>query len=135
MPRLRSTAKVPELQANATLSQANPVSGTKYTVLTTSKNVRWLGYESHITWTVQPNPLEIHQTVDDIAKTGSVNNPVSGTSYYVTIRSYTDAPVLSTTDMLPSAPFIFECRSLKIEAEITGGTVQSLTANVRYQKW
>ena len=45
-------------QADAVLSQANPVSATLYTVLGTTANVRILTIDTNVTWAVtQPTPL------------------------------------------------------------------------------
>jgi len=56
----------PKEKADGTLTQANPISGTKYTVLSTTRRVRILNIAARVTWTVQPNPLEIHLTIDGV---------------------------------------------------------------------
>jgi len=121
-----------------------PVSGTKYewstdgsvaNALGTQKNVRIIGIECKVTWTVQPTPLEVHITVDGVELTGGMTNPTTATSYYVIMRSFSaGALVVSTVDSLPSSPFIVEGRSVKVEVETTGGTVSALTARVKWAK-
>lgn len=124
-----------------------PVSGTKYewstdgsvaNAIGTQKNVRVLGIYISCTWTVQPTPLELHITVDGISYLFSIVNPVSGTPYYprVSSSSAANAQALTTTDViysLGSASLMDGC-SIKIEAEITGGTVQALNMRVKWAK-
>lgn len=131
--------KTPAMQADATLTQANPVSGTKYTVLDTKRNVRIIGIEVHVTWTVQPTPLEVHVTIDGLAYTFAVSNPVSTTKYYadLSMADAITAQGLSTTDKVNSygRPFLLEGRSVKVEIETTGGTTSEIYGRVRYAKW
>jgi len=125
---------VPVHQADATLTQA-PVSGIKYVVLDT-KNARIISIGVKCVWTVQPTPLEIHITIDGVAIIASKIDPVTNTEYLVN-----DSHPLLATLFLESPgsgrilPFLIEGRSVKIEAEITGGTVSNLTARVKYAKW
>lgn len=128
----------PEHQTDATLSQANPISGTKYEVLATTKYVRIIAIAASVTWTLQPSPLQIWITVDGVS-IGSIqmNNPVSTTKYYANIGAEDSE---ATLEIYASAraiykAFILEGRSVKIEAETTGGTVQSLDVRVKYAKW
>lgn len=127
----------PKQQVDAVLNQANPVSGTKYTVLDTKKNVRILSINTEITWTVQPSPLEIHGTIDGIPFLWDIVNPVSGTSYYSNMNAQLAAlsQVLGVNDFSDRRAFILEGRSIKIEAEITGGTSDPLEARVKYAKY
>lgn len=134
--------KVPKHQADATLSQANPVSGTKYTVLDTTRNAEIIAISVQCTWTVQPTPLEIHITKDGILNTHAFTNPATATPYSPIGPSVYDAANDVVTQRLTAAysasdvhPFPIRGRTIKIEAEITGGTVQNLTARVKYAKW
>jgi len=122
---------VPAYQANATLAQANPVSGTKYTVLATTANVRVINSFARVTWTVQPTPLEVHFTADSRAWAASITNPVSTTAYVADILDALNAA--SVYDRPRS--MLFEARSCKIEAETTGGTTSNLSCEVKYGKW
>lgn len=129
---------VPEQQADATLNQANPVSGTQYTVLDTMRNVRIKSISIQCTWTVQPTPLEVHVTIDGQSIIYTVANPVTATDYFASHGSaYTPAwQILETTDRFHTGrPFLYEGRSVMIEAEITGGTVQNLSARVKYAQY
>ena len=134
MPRLRPS-QLYQQQADATLSQA-PVSGTKYEVLATTKNARIEGISVQCTWTVQPTPLEIHVTIDGQAFTFTVANPVTATDYFARLSTEAaiTAQVLDTTDYARERAFLLEGRSVKVEAEITGGTVSNLLARVKYAK-
>jgi len=122
-------------QDDATLDQDSPVSGTKYSVLDTKGHkVRIKSICLTCTWTGQPTPLECHITIDGKSKTVTQADPVSGTPYYVAINADAVNPVFGTTDLTPYQAFLCEARSIKIEAEITGGTVSNLSARVKYAK-
>lgn len=135
MKKSRYVLPVPEMQPDATLSQANPISGDKYTVLDTTKNVRIISIMLKVTWTVQPTPLEVHITIDGQALTGSQANPVSVTNYYVQLHGGQATLFLNTTDQVIYRTFLLEGRSVKIEVETTGGTVSNLSSRVKYAKW
>lgn len=125
---------VPSVQADVTLNQANPVSGTTYTILDTTNNVRILGIEVIVTWTVQPTPLEIHIAVDGQSYSIAFANPVSVSVYRVRKRA---APA-AKFDLLAAAVvqgIVIEGKSVKIEAETTGGTVQNLSGTVWYSRF
>ena len=123
-------------QTDAFLNQANPVSGTKYTVLDTVRNVRILSMGIMVTWTVQPTPLELHGTIDGITYKWSKTNPVSATWYfpYVSPQLATNAQVLTNT-LESEKAFYIDAKSVKIEAETTGGTSNPLQCRVRYAKY
>ena len=130
---------VPEHQADAVLSQANPVSGTWYTVLGTTKNVRIISIGAIITWaTTQPTPLEVVVTIDGQTIIFSVINPVSGQIYYgdMTRVNTTEQPLYSETNE-SYRPFLLEGRSVKVEARITWATTQPtpLQCRVKYAKY
>lgn len=127
---------VPAHQADASLSQAGPISGTKYAVLNTTKNARIITVMVKVTWTLQPNPLECHVTIDGQSLTGQKINPVSGTAYYLnTNPANVDTLALSDSLYAVNQAFLFEGRSVKIEVETTGGTVSNLSCVVMYAKW
>lgn len=123
-------------QPDATLSQANPVSGTKYTVLDTqqAQKIRIIGISVQCTWTVQPTPLEIHITIDGQTVTFTFTDPVTATDYFAknaSANAETDQE-LNVTE--PTVAFLREGRSAKVEAETTGGTVSNLSARVKWDK-
>jgi len=131
---------VPEHQPDAYLSQANPVSGTKYVVLDTTKNVRIISLEAKITWaTTQPTPLKVHLTIDGEALRYYVNDPVSGTLYYAypVPDQIPQGQGLGTTPYSRQKAFLLEGRSVKVEAEIIWATTQPtpLQCRVKYAKW
>jgi len=126
-----------QLQADATLSQASPTSGNKYEVLATTTNVRIIGIMASVTWTVQPTPLEIHVTIDGQSYTYAQPNPVSATKYY----PYNFPGDAETAQLMGvwtaefgMRAFLLDGRSVKVEAETTGGTVSNLSARVKYAK-
>jgi len=128
---------IPKLQDRATKVQANPVSGTKYTLLDTVKNVRVIGIYVECTWTVQPTPLEIHLTYDGKTVTFTQTDPVSAqeytTRYWIPSATFITQTLSTTTGIF--LPFLFEARSLKVEIEITGGTVSELKGAIIYKLW
>lgn len=130
------TEKCFEQQADATINQANPASGTKYTVLDTTKRCRIISIAVKCTWTVQPTPLEVHITIDGQPFRFSFNNPLTDTFYYALINAQLAPTALllteHPTDYTIYRAFLFEGRSVKVEAEITGGTVSNLAARVKY---
>lgn len=123
-------------QAPATLNQNNPVSGTQYEILAATKNCRLIGFFAKVTWTVQPDPLEIHIVIDGETITLSKSNPVSATWYWLEfLDSGAGAGGLgSTTEALRSHAFILEGKSIQVLAETTGGTVSNLSGRVVYAK-
>ena len=154
MPSLRRVAPdVFKHQADATINQTNPGDGTKYewssdgtqaNKLGTQKNVQLLGIIVKCTWTVQPTPLEIHAVIDGVAWKWTKTDPVSDTDYFCYIQP--DIAPLSQTlvgsaqavttvgDVTLDRYFSGGARSVKVEAEITGGTVSNLSARVKYAK-
>lgn len=127
------------LMADAVLSQASPVSGTKYTVLAITKNCRILSLVVQVTWSVQPNPLEAHLTIDGIPLIITQANPASATPYAMAQSVAADflaavAGVFVTVYSAVNVPIQYEGRSVKVEVEITGGTVSLLECRVKYSR-
>jgi len=126
-------------QADAYLSQVNPVSAQWYTVLDTTANVRIIGIAARVTWAVtQPTPLQVRITIDGNVITHSITNPVSATVYHAYIDSWEAeaTQILSTTVYSAYRSFIYEGRSVKVEAAITWATTQPtpLVCRVKYAK-
>lgn len=139
------TSSVPQgyqHQADATLSQVNPVSTTLYTVLDTTKNVRLLSIDAKITWaTTQPTPLEVVVTIDGVSIVFGVSNPVSAQDYHASLLPYVEAAneqLFATSggisDMMRA--FLLEGRSVKVQVRITWATTQPtpLICRVKYAK-
>ena len=133
MSLVRRPNRIFEHQADAVLSQANPVSGTKYTVLAATPNVRLIMVHAIVTWTVQPTPLEIHITADGQLLTFPFTNPVTATQYAPNSWAGNDPGGFLSVNALTLA-FILEGRSVKVEVETTGGTVSNIGARVKYAK-
>ncbi len=130
------SADAPTNQADAVLTQDNPVSGTKYTVLAPTPNCRIIGAAVKVTWTVQPTPLEMHVTIDGVLHTFTFTDPVTATNY--TPLNWNAADVHGTllaTAMVTAVQFMFEGRSIGIQVETTGGTVSNLYSRVKYATW
>jgi hypothetical protein len=131
---------VPEHQADAYLSQNNPVSGTWYTVLDTTKNVRIISMNAKITWaTTQPTPLEIRVTVDGNVLTFGIGNPVSDGDYMakITPQFGEGGQYLDVAEGVTYRAFLLEGRSVKVEVRITWATTQPtpLRCRVKYAKY
>lgn len=132
---------VPVLQADTTLSQANPVSGTQYAVLATNINVRIWAASAYSEWTVQPSPIELHFTIDGNTLTHAKANPVTATHYIAQLNAQ-GSEIQGNMDIYTALGYSLIARSIMIEgrsvaavAEITGGTVQLLTARIKWSKW
>lgn len=127
--------KVPDVfkqQPDATLNQDNPESGTKYEVLPTKKRCRIISIRVTCTWTVQPTPLECHITIDGQTILASQTDPVSGDAYIPNLSPTSNGATFDTLDYSRSRAFMIEGRNVKVEVEITGGTVSNLSARVKY---
>jgi len=74
--------------------------------------------------------LEIHITLDGSVVTHSYPGPASGIYYFVC-----NHVTLSMESADPKMAFLYEGRSVKVEAESTGGTVGVLTCNLEYAKF
>jgi hypothetical protein len=130
-------------QADATLSQDNPVANTLYTVLNTTNNVEIESITVQVTWTVQPDPLEIVITVDGRTRNFSFANPATAIDYTL-IQSVASAAAAETAQVLAttlSATVLLhqpiKGRSIKVEArtgKTTAGTTSNLSARVKYAK-
>lgn len=136
VPSLRRAA--PEVfvdQDDAYLDQANPVSGTKYAVLDTTKNVKIYAIFVYVVWTVQPL-VEVHVTIDGKVTTFTKADCITATAYYAKKNSATAETDqgLDTTDYIVYSSYLKEGQSVKVEAESTGGTVSSLKCRVKYAK-
>ena len=120
--------------ADALLNQATPGTGTKYEVLAETRNVRIIGITIVCTWTVQPTPLECWVTVDDEQIRFRVDNPISATQYRCE-HNLSGAPTSQslTAGYIALLPFLCEGKKVKVEAEITAGTVSNLGCRVKYQ--
>jgi hypothetical protein len=120
-------------QSDSFLSQDNPVNGQRYTVLEETQNVRLISVAVAVDWTVQPTTLRIYTTIDGIEYQHGFTNPVTATAYYCNITGLSTTATLSTTTPT-SRPFYLEGRNIKVEAYVSGGTVQLLRCRVVWAK-
>lgn len=130
---------VPEHQADAYLSQANPVSATRYTVLDTTKNVRIISITAMVTWaTTQPTPLKVYVTIDGQSIVHYKSDPVSAVQHEARFTASALPTSQPLVDVATSdGPFRYEGRSVKVEVEITWAVTQPtpLVCRVKYAKW
>lgn len=135
----RAEADVFQTQNDAVLTQPNPASGTKYTILDTTKNVQIRSISVRVSWTVQPSPLEVWVTIDGQTIKHTFANPVTATYYLAEVLAEQLATAQGLIDSATRDPsktrdFLYEGRSIKVQAEITGGTVSALDGRVKYAK-
>jgi len=141
MPKAHGPPHLPPIhQPDAAISQANPVSAQYYTVLDTTPNVRIISISAKITWaTTQPTPLDVLVTIDGNTIKHGFTNPVSATNYHaVTDGAFAEtSQPLSATNSGVNRSFLYEGRSVKVEARITWDTTQPtpLVCRVKYAKW
>ena len=145
---LPHTKPVFKHQPDATINQDNPDSGTKYEwssdgtqakKLGTQKNVKIISIDVQCTWTVQPTPLEVHVTIDGKNIKHSADSPLSAKWYEAYPQAYNaenNQPLsdVETVQYSLYRPFLYEGRNVKVEAEVTGGTVSNLSARVKWAK-
>ena len=125
----------PERQPDAVLNQPNPVSGTRYPVLDTTGNVRITGIHVWVTWTGQPTPLEIWVTLSGKTERFFVSNPASDTEQIARWGGQVCPDNTLAAVALTDRAFLIEDRSIKIEAEISGGVVSNLSVRVKWARW
>lgn len=130
-------------QADAYVTQASAVSGTKYewssdgtqtNKLGAQKNVRIISIAANDDWSADTTSMEVHVTIDGVALVYTVD-PNDDTWYFPDMLCHLAeaSGVLGTADRVERA-FLFEGRSVKIEVESTGGTSDSLQMRVKWAK-
>lgn len=125
-----------QLQVDATLAQANPVSGTPYPVLAATEDVMIISAAFRVDWTVQPTPLSLVVTVDGIPITFSQANPATATYYNPRFDpGGAMASQLAAASSLITGGFIIKGQNIAVEALTTGGTVQNLYAIIKWARW
>lgn len=139
MPRRRGYEGYAQ-QADAAISQANPVSDTVYPVLAATPNVMVIAAYIKITWAVtQPTNLRIIVTVDGKAITYTIASPVTATAYFPVLTADTDGSQLSSST-IGSGTIIamsnISGRSVQVDAAITWAVTQPtpLVCRVKYAK-
>lgn len=131
-------------QADAYVTQASAVSGTKYAWSTdgsvanaigTQTNVRIISIAALDDWSVDTTSIEVHVTIDGVAFIFIVD-PNDDTWYFADLGAQLApaANVLTTTDNSITRAFLLEGRSVKVEVESTGGTSDTLWLRVRWAK-
>jgi len=119
-----------------------PVSGTKYewtdgtNPLGTQPKVRIVGISARCDWTVQPTPLEVHVTLSSgRVITFTATDPISGGIYQAVLDSDLGGLLDAGAAYYPCVrAFLLEDPAVKVEFEITGGTVSVLRGYVEWEK-
>ena len=132
--RIWRAYKPPKFMEPARYDDA-PDLGVKNPVLPLSRNVRIYDIYSMVTWTGQPSPLEIWITLEGTIRKGEQIDPESATPYYVTRHPLGVSAIFALTKTLPLHAFLVEGRLVKVEVEITGGTVSNLKCFVQWGQW
>jgi len=119
---------------DATLTQANPVSGTFYPVLPATENVRIITMAAVVTWaTTQPTPLRLRVIIDGQTLYFDVTNPITATWYGATIREQfaPAAQALTTIEVITQRrAFLLEGKSVQIDMQITWAVTQPTPVDV-----
>ncbi len=118
-------------QPDVTLSKANPVSATWYSVLARTQKVWIKSISAKIEWAVtQPTPLQIRIQTDNNTMVYSAANPISTQTYSPTHNTYDDSRSENLQEMkidyaaadLPVCPI--EDVNLSIDCAITWAVTQ-----------
>lgn len=123
-------------QPDATLDEDDPVSGQKYTILETTKDVKIYSLVAKSIWSEQPSPLEIHVTIDGNTITFTKANPASN-EFYEADRQANLAESAQSLNAMGISRYVaqyYQGKSIKIEAEVTGGTVSNLSTRIKWAK-
>ena len=134
---LSKTTATFQYQADATISQANPVSATLYEVLPTTANCRLIAIGCNITWAVtQPTPLDVIVTVDGVTLTFSKTNPATATAYEPAFESDSGTQMSNYNVAVPTRAFLLEGRSVRVQIRITWAVTQPtpLICRVKWAK-
>lgn len=129
----------PTYQPDATISRVNPVSGTRYVVLT-EPDCRLICAFANITWGVtQPTTLVIVITVDGEEMAHVQANPVSATNYGAVIsgdqpRTNQGMEQAAAGSSEKHKPFLYEGKYIKVEV-VTDWAVNQPTPLVCRVKW
>lgn len=128
-------------QADAALSQDNPVSDQLYTVLATTANVSLDSVFAMVTWAItQPTNLRIIITTDGIVVTYLFAAPVTATGYSVLLNRSGAAVAQSLIGIADTSTLLAlqhsSGRSVKIQVAITWAVTQPtpLVCRVKYAR-
>ena len=126
-------------QADAVISQADPVSDTVYNVLPASDNVEINSIGVAVTWAVtQPTNLRVIVTVDGIAKTFTIAAPVSATAYApsaaIGVDEASQLLASATGELTRQALQGCKGRNVQVDVAVTWATTQPTPLDCRV-KW
>jgi len=133
----RGHPKTFSFQAPVAKDQDDPVDGTEYTVLDTTKHVRIVSIYAKCTWTVQVTTLTVTVTVDGHEFTYSKGNPETATDYFANISEKTPDPsagYLDATGQANERAFLIGGKNVKVTIKRDGGTCQNVYCLIKYDK-
>jgi hypothetical protein len=138
-PYVRTPPYTYQHQADAAISQADPVSTTLYEVLATTSNVRIISIEAHISFAAgAPDPLEVVVTIDGQTTIFIRATPATATAYYAKPGEDRDPAnqELSATEYAMYRAFLLEGRSVRVQIRVTWAVNQPtpLVCRVKYAK-
>jgi len=117
---------------DATLSQANPVSGTSYTVLDAVNNARIIGIAVKVTYS-STIPLVKCQITMDGVNMDAVKSDMENNTWYTVRISEPYADLLYSIGTHASRAFLLESRNVSIALGYSGvAEVTDLNARVKY---
>jgi len=119
-------------QTDVTLNQANPDSGTRYTLLPETTNAIILSISGYITWTVQ-SKLYIYVTCDGIERLGYHNTPISDEVFFwQMISNSTSALLLNQAEAEKVGNLNLKSKSVEIKIRAYLGTASVLYGRCKY---
>ena len=136
---LSKTTATFQYQADATISQANPVSTTLYTVLPTTANVRIYSIAAQITWAVTQPTIEVVMVIDGQTLTFTAATPATATNHvaFIQTEKANASLVLTSTDAYSLyRAFLVEGRSVSVSIRTTWAVTQPtpLVCRVKWAK-
>lgn len=133
-------AQTYQQQADAMLSQVNPVSATLYTVLATTRDVRIISLEAAVGFAAgAPDPLEIVLTIDGVTTIFPQALPGNGTPYFAYRTAAGVEAIQAMTndnDVSLRTTFPILGKSVKVQVRVTWAVNQPtpLVCRVKYCK-
>ena len=132
---MKSSQPVPKNLADGVFN-ANPATGVQNSILTEHFNPRILSIAAQVTWTVQPDPLEIHLILDDLTYRWFRSNPITATWYYAELEPTALIGGMPMSSTRPDIAFLIEGRKMtSLKFESTGGTTSNAKCYVHWAKW
>lgn len=116
------------------LNQSNPVSGTFYEVLPTTRNVRLIGIGVLVAFSEVPSDIQVRLTMSKVTLLGIKTLPADGTYYFCHFNPQGSMLYLDTVPYERERAFLLEDPSVRVQVVRTGGTVTLLRCRVLWSK-